>query len=207
MTDELLDLVTDGTAPQGESPAPEIAPVPAAPRCGEEKAKGDVPKDAPKDARPEDVLDRKAKHRAEALKRLASARAKAAENRAARLQAIAEGRLPPEAIVQMRELSPPPDVKSMTLEELRDLFLRECFAMLREPPMWRSLRRLLLYGPFRDRKAAFEMMLNAVLPASAPIEGGASGRVQINILNRIPRPPLPTPAGSTAVELVGPAKP
>ena len=81
-----------------------------------------------------------------------------------------------------------PDGVPLTLDQVRTAFLLDCFQLLRGPEQMAELKRLLTSGTNRERREAFQMLLAALVPHTKPEDSSGSGRVQIQIVNAVPRP-------------------
>ncbi len=86
-----------------------------------------------------------------------------------------------------------PDPGERSLEQMREAFLTNAYALLNEPAVFASLRKLLTSGKLQLRGKAFNMILGAMAP-HVPQQKGSSGTT-IRVLSQVARPGQP--AGET----------
>jgi len=75
----------------------------------------------------------------------------------------------------------------MSLEQMRELWLSEAFALLREPRVWSSLRRLLTQQKMHGRLQAFATLFATLVPTAAEQSSGKKS-MHVQIVNAIARP-------------------
>lgn len=88
----------------------------------------------------------------------------------------------------------PPRVraKTMTLDTIRQKLVTRSYRLLHEPAIWDRLRQHLLNDEAKVSLKAFEILF-AALVTSTKSEAAPAVPLEVNILNHIPGPVLPSP--------------